>query len=227
MFLRYIDFIFVPFRQVYNQIMTYRNLQGNFRADVIRAKHMGDRVGMYAKDAKDAAGKVGQMAGKLKGGNVSARIETSKFLFWTRRTCSECKRKLKVEWPTCPFCGQAKAAAGPILKTQAFVIDASGRPSGVQLMGWLVPLQGEQRGELFTLLPLSVVGNDPACTVCLRDRYMSAQHAEIRAEGGHWVLKDLGSTNGTYVNNKRVERHELVDNDFVKFGAAVVKFKCL
>jgi pSer/pThr/pTyr-binding forkhead associated (FHA) protein len=41
------------------------------------------------------------------------------------------------------------------------------------------------------------------------------------------VLKDAGSTNGTYVNLKRVDRHELVDNDIIKFGSAMVKFKSL
>ena len=42
-----------------------------------------------------------------------------------------------------------------------------------------------------------------------------------------WVLRDVGSTNGTYVNNRRVDRHELVDNDFIKFGSAMCKFKSL
>jgi len=56
---------------------------------------------------------------------------------------------------------------------------------------------------------------------------MSGQHAEIKAENGMWILRDKGSTNGTYVNNRRVDRHELVDNDFIKFGQAMCKFKSL
>jgi pSer/pThr/pTyr-binding forkhead associated (FHA) protein len=40
-------------------------------------------------------------------------------------------------------------------------------------------------------------------------------------------LRDLGSTNGTYVNDRRVDQHELVDNDFVQFGKSLVKFKTL
>ena len=50
---------------------------------------------------------------------------------------------------------------------------------------------------------------------------------EIKAENGVWVLRDSGSMNGTYVNNRRVDRHELVDNDFIKFGSAMLKFKSL
>jgi pSer/pThr/pTyr-binding forkhead associated (FHA) protein len=40
-------------------------------------------------------------------------------------------------------------------------------------------------------------------------------------------LRDLKSTNGTYVNDKRVEKHELVDSDFVRLGNSVLKFKSL
>jgi pSer/pThr/pTyr-binding forkhead associated (FHA) protein len=104
---------------------------------------------------------------------------------------------------------------------------SGGGGGGIQLLGWLVPLQGSQRGELFTLTPHSSMGTDPTCTVVLHDKFMSSKHAEIKAEGGVWVLKDLGSTNGTYVNDKRVDKHELVDNDFIKFGGSLVKFKSL
>jgi predicted component of type VI protein secretion system len=115
------------------------------------------------------------------------------------------------------------------LKTQAFVLDSSGGPGSVQLLGWLVPLQGAHRGELFTLQPKTVIGNgsDATVTLVLNDKFMSSKHAEIAAENGLWILRDIGSTNGTYVNNRRVDRHELVDNDFIKFGSAMLKFKSL
>ena len=113
------------------------------------------------------------------------------------------------------------------MKTQAFMIDSGGAGPGMQLLGWLVPVQGPQRGELFTLSPASVIGKDPGCTIVLQDGYMSSKHAEIKAEGGIWVLKDLGSTNGTYVNDKRVDKQELVDNDMIMFGKCLVKFKSL
>ncbi len=41
------------------------------------------------------------------------------------------------------------------------------------------------------------------------------------------MLRDLKSTNGTYVNDKRVEQHELVDSDFLRLGQVVLKFKSL
>ena len=168
-------------------------------------------------------------AGAPGGFNPNPPIKIVGF-FRRRKVCTQCNTELDKSWDSCPYCAQAAAAQqGPApapMKTQAFMLDSSGGGS-VQLLGWLVPLKGSQRGELYTLAPRSIVGTDPTCQVVLNDSYMSSQHAEIKAEGGVWILRDMGSTNGTYVNDKRVDQHELVDNDFVKFGQSLVKFKSL
>ncbi|MGE3546424.1 MAG: FHA domain-containing protein, partial [Kofleriaceae bacterium] len=147
-------------------------------------------------------------------------------ILFKKRFCTQCEQQLDKSWDSCPFCAQRaqQLAAVPQAahKTQALVSDG-----GMQLLGWIVALEGPHRGELFTLSPVTTIGTDPACTVRLQDQFMSSKHAEIKAENGVWILRDTGSTNGTYVNNKRVDRHELVDNDFVKFGSAQLKFKSL
>ena len=167
--------------------------------------------------------------------NPNPPIRTSGVLLWKKKTCTQCDQDLDKTWDACPFCAEAAAQAAAAnvpkapMKTQAFMINpgASGGGGGVQLCGWLVPMEGAQRGELFTLSSHSIIGTDPTCTVVLYDKFMSSKHAEIKAEGGVWILKDGGSTNGTYVNDKRVDKHELVDNDFIKFGGSLVKFKSL
>ena len=63
--------------------------------------------------------------------------------------------------------------------------------------------------------------------IAVTQRALALKNAEIKAENGIWVLRDTGSTNGTYVNNRRIDKHELVDNDFIKFGQAMCKFKSL
>src|SRR6185295_1526903 len=97
---------------------------------------------------------------------------------------------------------------------------------GGPAMGWFVPLKGPQRGELISLRPQSVIGKDPTCEVCINDPFLSGRHATVRAQNGVFVLEDH-STNGTWVNDKKVSRHELVDNDFVKVGQTLMKFKAL
>lgn len=165
--------------------------------------------------------------------NPNPPIRTQGFWFWKKKFCTQCQQQLDVSWDACPYCAQIaqQAAVAPAklqaLKTQAFVLDSQGGPGSMQLLGWIIPLQGPQKGELFTLQPTTTIGTDPKCTIVLNDKFMSSKHAEIKAENGMWVLRDSGSTNGTYVNNKRIDRHELVDNDFVKFGSAMLKFKSL
>jgi hypothetical protein len=159
-------------------------------------------------------------------------VITTGFWIFKKKSCSQCGQQLDKSWDQCPYCQQiaAQVVAAPAkqaLKTQAFVIDDNGGPGSLQLLGWIVPLQGAQKGELFTLSPVTSIGTDFKCNVVLNDKFMSSRHAEIKAENGVWVLRDSGSTNGTYVNNHRVDRHELVDNDFIKFGSAMLKFKSL
>jgi hypothetical protein len=251
MFWRYLQPIFAPFKKARSNVNQVKNVKGNVQVDVNRAKMLGNQgknvVGKAqqhgAAAQQGAAGAQAQMAGAQQpmqapgspaappgGINPNPPIMTKGALFWKKKICTQCGNQLDKTWDACPYCAQAAAAAVPAkapMKTQAFMIDAGGSPGAMQLLGWIVPIQGAQRGELFTLSPASTIGTDPGCTVVLHDKFMSSRHAEIKAEGGLWVLKDLGSTNGTYVNDKRVDKHELVDNDFIKFGNALVKFKSL
>ena len=47
---------------------------------------------------------------------------------------------------------------------------------------------------------------------------ISGIHGQIRWTGGRWVLTDLGSTNGTFVNGRRVQQSPLSDGDMLQFG---------
>ncbi len=65
------------------------------------------------------------------------------------------------------------------------------------------------------------LGRLPDNEVCFdahADLDASGRHAEIRREGGQWVLVDVGSRNGTLVGGRRVTRHALVSGDEIEFG---------
>ncbi len=53
---------------------------------------------------------------------------------------------------------------------------------------------------------------------------VSRRHARLFRQGEDWWVEDLGSTNGTFVNDEPIERRQLQDGDIVRFGEAVVKF---
>jgi len=64
-----------------------------------------------------------------------------------------------------------------------------------------------------------MVGRDRTCSIVLSHPAVSRKHAKITFSGREWVLEDLKSANGTYVNNTRVERANLKAGDVVRFGA--------
>ncbi|GAB4195678.1 MAG: hypothetical protein OHK0013_02110 [Sandaracinaceae bacterium] len=71
-------------------------------------------------------------------------------------------------------------------------------------------------------------GRLPTCDVAFdphADLDASGSHAEIRREGDAWVLRDVGSRNGTLVNGRPVQRHVLVDGDEIEFGTGGPRVK--
>jgi FHA domain len=217
-----------------------KDKMGGAQAAAQGAQAQMQQLGGGAPGAPGAPGAApGAVPGAPPGGiNPNPPIRTAGFWVFKKKFCSQCNQQLDVSWDACPYCAQnaqqaaaaaaAAAASKKPMKTQAFMINSpGGAAGGMQLLGWIVPMQGPQKGELFTLSPATTIGKDPSCSIVLQDSFMSSRHAEIKAEAGVWVLKDLGSTNGTQVNDKRVEKQELVDGDMIMFGKCLVKFKSL
>jgi hypothetical protein len=69
-----------------------------------------------------------------------------------------------------------------------------------------------------------VIGRSPDCALTLADPTVSRRHAELRREGGRWVVADLGSSNGTRVNGWRVRHATLGSGDELMLGAVRVVF---
>ncbi|MBE7700224.1 FHA domain-containing protein [Oerskovia sp. Sa1BUA8] len=91
----------------------------------------------------------------------------------------------------------------------------------------LVVTAGPLRG---TTVPLStssiLLGRAPSCTLVLDDDYSSSRHARIFPQGGTWYVEDLGSTNGTYINERRISGIEpLPPGVGVRVGQSVVELQ--
>ncbi|HUE26989.1 MAG TPA: DUF3662 and FHA domain-containing protein [Solirubrobacteraceae bacterium] len=70
------------------------------------------------------------------------------------------------------------------------------------------------------------LGRSRQSDVVLNDPNISRQHAEIRPRGGSWVLTDLGSTNGSRINGRPVERSEVIrPGDEIELGSTVLRFE--
>jgi hypothetical protein len=98
------------------------------------------------------------------------------------------------------------------------------------VVGWLVVLNGAQKGEDFRLHEgKNGLGTARDCEVVLRDPAVSNKHASVSYKESKFMLTDLDSTNGTFVNDSAegVARIELKDNDIIRLGETTLKFKCL
>lgn len=70
------------------------------------------------------------------------------------------------------------------------------------------------------------LGRSSRCDVVLDDPNVSRQHAELRPRGGSWVLTDLGSTNGSSVNGRRIDAPTVVKpGDEIELGTSVMTFE--
>ncbi len=72
----------------------------------------------------------------------------------------------------------------------------------------------------------ATMGRSRQCDVMLDDPNVSRTHAEIRPRGGSWVLSDLGSTNGSRLNGRRLEGPEVLKpGDEIELGTSQIRFE--
>ena len=91
----------------------------------------------------------------------------------------------------------------------------------------LFVIQGRNRGTRFDLAGHDVamsIGREAGNLVQLDDNEVSRRHAEVRRVGQAFVVGDLGSSNGTWLNDRRIERAELATGDRIQVGRTVLVY---
>jgi pSer/pThr/pTyr-binding forkhead associated (FHA) protein len=84
-------------------------------------------------------------------------------------------------------------------------------------------VNGDDRRELTG--DRAVIGRSRECDIQVADPNVSRQHAELRREGGGFVIVDLGSTNGIEVNGRKVKRASLDTGDRISIGQTDLIFE--
>ena len=113
--------------------------------------------------------------------------------------------------------------------TAIFEMSARNTTEPTLAAGWLVVTQGPKKGQIVPVEGSTVLGADPSCRIVLTDGYVSARHSEVLRTQHGFLLRDLGSTNGTYINNIKLAPEEevsLVDGDLIRAGTTEMMFKC-
>ncbi|HUB06661.1 MAG TPA: adenylate/guanylate cyclase domain-containing protein [Myxococcales bacterium] len=120
-------------------------------------------------------------------------------------SCPNCKTALGTPPPSvCPNCGKSLVAPG--------------QPR-------LVMARADGKQVIFPLNQRVTLGRHPANVAQLDDREVSKEHAVIEAVGGAFRIKDLNSSNGTFVNGRRVAELALRDGDEIRLGATRLQFR--
>lgn len=85
-------------------------------------------------------------------------------------------------------------------------------------------LEGNDRGRQFLgATPELKVGRQPENHICLRDPKVSRFHALIKVKGYYLIIRDLQSTNGTFVNNVKIKKGKLHTGDLIKVGDTILQ----
>ncbi len=85
-------------------------------------------------------------------------------------------------------------------------------------------IKREGKAEEIALGDQNTIGRQPSSTVPLHDPRSSGRHAYLLWDEGSWKLRDLNSSNGTFVNGVRIETAILQDGDQVQFGTSKLTF---
>ncbi len=102
---------------------------------------------------------------------------------------------------------------------------AKGTRGGASHKARIVIISGDDAGATYPIKDIVSFGRAEANTVVLRDAKVSRQHAKILQKGEDFVLVDLNSSNGTYVNGERIEEHVLTNNDEFQIGDTTLQYQ--
>ena len=84
-------------------------------------------------------------------------------------------------------------------------------------------MEGAGAGTSIALGDALVIGRDPAADLCLADQLVSRRHARVRADAGGAIIEDLGSSNGTLINDVEIsEPTRLAAGDRLLIGGCVI-----
>jgi pSer/pThr/pTyr-binding forkhead associated (FHA) protein len=98
---------------------------------------------------------------------------------------------------------------------------------GTAGVGRLVRMNGVLQDRRLELTgPCCILGRDPSASIRLEEDSVSKQHARLSHENGVFHIEDLESSNGTFVNGRRVYRRtELRPGDLIRLGAVILKLE--
>ena len=157
-----------------------------------------------------------------------------------RAKCQKCGESIEISGATTP---EAAAEAAPaerkptarttaqVQRMRADVDDQTMNPAQAPVEMLELPadrkyslavLQGKASGEIFPISKPRMILGRADCDIVLDDPECSREHAVVEVLGSRVVIRDLGSTNGTFVGGKRIDEDELENHTEFRVGEHVL-----
>ena len=168
---------------------------------------------------------------------------------WLRRRragprCATCGRSLPNALSACAFCSRTSTArprsgnshATPTVESVLSPTVLARMNSTEEFLEKTITLKerpvlsvtrGPGSGQVYELSreTATSLGRAKANDIVLDDVAVSSQHCRIRPEDGHFVVHDLRSTNGTFVNERRVLQQSLTEGDVIQIGETYLQYR--
>ncbi len=88
----------------------------------------------------------------------------------------------------------------------------------------IIKFKDSVQNEILLEKEIITIGRNPGNDICIDNLAVSSFHAKIIKEGNKFLIEDLKSTNGTFLNKKRITKDALQDNDTVVIGKHTLLF---
>lgn len=141
----------------------------------------------------------------------------------TDQACVKCGHRNAGDARFCSSCGVALSRGE--VTTDHVAVDVGGTGLSIDRSafgtheGLFIVLHGPKAGARYALdSDVVTVGRHPNSVIFLDDISVSRRHAEVRRVDSRYLVRDVGSLNGTYVERNRVDEHELVDGEELQIG---------
>ena len=144
--------------------------------------------------------------------------------------CPVCDAEITIELDVCPTCGfhliGSTQEFSPVkLESSTHHVHADSQQDTKE--AYILILSGITKGSKYDLKTdetETVLGRDPKSTIFLNDMTVSRNHASILFEKGEWIIRDNGSFNGVWVNNKNISTKVLQSGDLIQLGNFSLEF---
>lgn len=161
------------------------------------------------------------------------------YFIWrkNKKRCPQCGRLIDKNALVCPYCGYSFVPvpeSKPEVEPEPTLIaeDAEEEKTRVVHKGsegfaWITVVEGKDKGKTFELVGKETfsIGRSAINDALLEDSSVSRKHAKINRKGKKYFIHDLASSNGTFVNDKRVDIAEIKDGDLLYIGDVTLIFK--